>query len=123
MANWINITKEQFDIAYDNHLPSGWIKFAFKYFSKDTERKDMSVKNGVVTFLGSLFLVGYLGTIFNVSKKIIGTAVISYSIGLAILVLYLFSAAFLNNFRINKIRKELGITKDQYNALVSKFYS
>jgi hypothetical protein len=49
--------------------------------------------------------------------------VIPYSIGLAILVLYLFSAVFLNNFRIRKIRKELGITKEEYNALVSIYYS
>jgi len=123
MANITDkISKEQFDIAYDNHLPSGWIKFAYKYFSKETERKDMSVKNTVVYTLGGLFLLGMIATILNLSNKIIGVFVIPYSILLAILVLYLFSAVFLNNWRIRKIRKELGITKWEYDALVSAYY-
>lgn len=29
MTYWINITKEQFDAAYDKHLPSAWVKFAY----------------------------------------------------------------------------------------------
>ena len=123
MANITDkISKEQFDIAYDNHLPSGWIKFAYKYFSRETERKDMSVKNTVVYTLGGLFLLGMIATILNLSNKIIGVFVIPYSILLAILVLYLFSAVFLNNWRIRKIRKELGITKWEYDALVSAYY-
>ena len=40
----------------------------------------------------------------------------------AILVLYLFSAVFLNNRRIRKIRKILGVNKYEYNYLVSRFY-
>jgi len=123
MANWINITKEQFDLAYNNHSPSGWIKFAYKYFSKETEMKDMAVKKTVVGVLIGLFGLGMIATILNLSEKVVGLFVIPYSILLAVLVLYLFSAVFLNNFRIKKICKELGITKEQYNALVSKFYS
>lgn len=116
------ISKEQFDTAYNNHLPSGWIKFAFKYFSKETEMKDMAVKNTVVDVLGGLFLLGLLATIFKLSDKIIGIFVIPYSILLATLVLYLFSAVLLNNWRIRRIRKELGITQDEYDALVSVYY-
>jgi hypothetical protein len=123
MTNWINITKEQFDSAYNNHMPSGWIKFAYKYFSTNTERKDFGVKNTIAYVLGGLFVLGMIASILNLKNEVIGWFVIPYSIILAVLVLYLFSAVFLNNFRINKIRKELGITKEQYNALVSKFYS
>jgi len=36
MADWTTITKEQFDAAYNKHLPNGWIKFAYKYFSNTT---------------------------------------------------------------------------------------
>lgn len=123
MADWTKITKEQFDAAYNNHLPSGWIRFAYKYFSKETEQKNMAVKNTVVYFLLSLFGLGFIATVLNLSNKIVGLFVIPYSILLAVLVLYLFSAVFLNNFRIGKICKELGVTKLEYNALVSKFYS
>lgn len=123
MADWTKITKEQFDAAYNKHLPSGWIKFAYKYFSRETEKKDLALKNSLVFFLLGMFLLGFFGTVFNASHKFIGIATITYSIVLSALVLYLFSAVFLNNFRINKIRKILGVTKWEYNALVSKFYS
>jgi hypothetical protein len=116
------ISKEQFDIAYDNHLPSGWIKFAYKYFSRETERKDMTPKKVVVGVLLGLFALGMIATILGLSDKIIGLFVIPYSILLAVLVLYLFSAVFLNNGRIRRIRKELGITKWEYDALVSVYY-
>jgi len=122
MTDITKITKEQFDAAYNKHLPSSWIKFAFKYFSKSTEQKDMSIKNGVAYILGGLFVFGLLGTMFNVSTVLIKATIIPYSIILAALVLYLFSAVFLNNFRIRKIRKELDINSDEYDALVSKYY-
>jgi hypothetical protein len=123
MADWTKITKEEFDAAYNKHLPSGWIKFAYKYFSKETEMKDMAVKKTVVTVLLSLFGLGFLATVLNLPNKVVGMFVIPYSILLAVLVLYLFSAVFLNNFRIGKIRRILGVTKWEYNSLVSKFYS
>jgi len=116
------ISKEKFDIAYNNHLPNAWIKFAYKHFSRETEKKNMAVKDIVVCILIGLFLVGFIGAIFNTSTKLIAGAIIPYSILLAALVLYLFSAVFLNNRRIRKIRKELGITKDEYDALVSLYY-
>lgn len=123
MTNWINITKEQFDAAYNKHLPSKWIKFAYKYFSKETENEDMDVKNTVTYVLGGLFILGMLATMLNLSDKIIRMFVIPYSILLSALVLYLFSAVFLNNFRIRKIRKELGVTKEQYDVLLRNFHS
>jgi hypothetical protein len=122
MSDWKLITKEQFDAAYNKHLPSEWIKFAFKYFSQQTEMKDMSLKNGVAYILGGLFVFGLLGSIFNVSTVLIKIALIPYSVILASLVLYLFSAVILNNIRIGKIKKELGVNSDEYDALVSKYY-
>ena len=78
MADWTKITKEQFETAYNHHLPNGWIKFAYKYFSKDTEKKDMSVRNSVIYPLIGLFLVGFIGTMFKASRAIIGAVTISY---------------------------------------------
>jgi hypothetical protein len=123
MANITDrITKEQFNAAYNKHLPSGWIKFAFKYFSKEVEKKNMAVKNGVAYFFGGLFLLGFLATILNFSNTIIKVFGLSYAILLTTLALYLFSAVFANNWRIKQIRKELGVTRDEYDALVSAYY-
>ena len=117
----IDITKEQFDSANNNHKPNNWIKFAFRYFSNSTIEKDLSIKNNVVYFLLGIFLVAFLGTIFNIPISIISVATAVFSIVLTLLVLYLFSAVILNKIRINKIRKELGIDKDTYNALLRIF--
>jgi hypothetical protein len=122
MADWTTITKEQFDAAYNKHLPSGWIKFAYKYFSTSTEQKNMSLKNGLAYFLGGLFLVGFLGTIFNANKNFLKFFIGAYAIMLSALVLYLFSAVLLNNYRIGLIKKELGINSDEYDALLAKYY-
>jgi len=122
MADWRTITKKQFDAAYNQHLPSNWIKIAFRYFSKDTERKDFAPRRIITGILLGLFGLGMLATILNLPHKIIGVFVIPYSILLAMLVLYLFSAVILNNLRIRRIRKILGVTKYEYNALVSRFY-
>jgi multidrug efflux pump subunit AcrB len=117
------ITKEQFDTAYNKYLPNKWIKFAYKYFSNETEKKNMSLKNTILYVLFGLFGVGFICTIFGLSKPIIVTITIIYSILLVVLVFYLFSAVFLNNLRINKICEKLNITKEEYNTLVTKIYS
>ena len=116
------ITKKQFDEVYGKHPPNGWIKFAFKYFSKDTEKKNLIVENAVVYFFIGMFFIGFIGTMLNMSRSFIFTTTLLYSIPLTILVLYLFSAIILNNMRINKIIKELGVTKDEYEVLVQKYY-
>jgi hypothetical protein len=116
-----DISKEEFWKVYGNHPPSGWIKFAYKYFSKGTEREDMKLNLTLLYILLSLFLIGFTGTIFGFSRAIIGTATVSFGIILTVLVLYLFSAIMLNNARIGKIAKELGISKYDYNRLVEKY--
>jgi hypothetical protein len=123
MGDINKITKSQFDAAYEKHLPSRWIKFAFKYFSKETEKKDMKISNTIAYILIALFVFGFVGTVFSLSKSILLVTTVSYSIILALLVMYLLSAVILNNRRIVKICKELNISKYQYNTLVEKFYS
>jgi hypothetical protein len=122
MTDISTITKEQFDSAYNKHLPSKFIKFAYKYFSTSTEQKNMELKNSIAYGLLGLFLVGFLGTVFNANKTFIKIFVGLYAIILSALVLYLFSAVILNKIRIGKIKKELGITSDEYNSLISIYY-
>jgi hypothetical protein len=117
-----DITYEQFWKAYNNHPPSGWIRFAYRYFSKETEAKDMKLNRTVVYVLLGLFAVGFIGTAVGLPRPVIGTATIAYSVILAILVLYLFSAVKLNNMRIKRIAMELGVTLLEYNQLAEKYY-
>jgi len=118
----MTITKEQFEVAYNRHLPSKWVSFAFKYFSKETVKKDMALTNILTFLLLGLFGVGFISVALGLSKVIIAASTIGYTSLLALFVLYLFSAVELNNKRITKICKELDITKFQYNELVKEFY-
>ena len=116
------ILKSEFLAAYNAHPPSKWIKFAYKYFSKETEKKDMSLRNHLTFLLLALFFLGFFGTVFKAAPAFIGTVTIAYSIILSILVLYLLSAVLLNNRRLKRVMKILGVSKSQYNWLADKYY-
>lgn len=118
----MKITKEQFDKAYNAHLPNRFIKFAYKYFSTNTEKSDYGVKNTVSYTLGGLFLAGLIATILNASRAIIASFIYTYCVILVVLVGGLFTAVIMNNFRIRKICKDLGIKGWEYNNLVSQYY-
>ena len=122
MNDFNKITKEEFDRAQKKYPPNDWIRFAYKYFSKESEKKNMSLRNNITFIILAFFLLGFFGSIFNASYSFVGTVVIIYAILLSVLVLYLFSAVFLNNLRIKKIAKHLGITKIGYILLVKKLY-
>jgi hypothetical protein len=114
------IRKDQFIDAYNKHLPSKWIKFAYKYFSEETEAKDFIIRDIISYFLLGLLIIGLIGTKFEMARIYIAIPTYIYSVLLISLVLFLFSAVILNNLRINKIRKELGdISKDEYNKLTN----
>lgn len=118
----VDVTKEQFDNACKKYEPNNWIKFAFKYFSKDTIKEDFFVKNSLIYFFVTMFLIGFISTVFNAPRAIISIATMIFSIVLLLLVLYMSSAVILNNLRIKKICKELGIEKSTYEAL-TEFYA
>ena len=122
MIDFKNISKENFFAAYNQYLPAKWIKFAYKYFSKDMETKDMKPKKIIVGFLFALFLIGFFGTVFGLAESVIIPITLTYSILLAILVLFLFAASFANNWRLKKIMKILGITKLEYNILADRYF-
>lgn len=122
MTDFQEISEKQFDIAYNMHLPSKWISFAFKYFSKETEDKKLSLRNNIQYYLIGLFLLGLLSTILKLPTKLIGIFTIMFSIVLVGLVLYLLSAVILNRIRITKIRKDLDVTESEYKYLVDKYY-
>jgi len=121
MGDFKKIKEKEFDKAYNTHLPSNWIKFAFKYFSTKTENENLTLSKNLQYYLTGLFLVGLLATILKVSAKLIGIITIMFSVVLVGVILYTLSAVILNRIRIKKIRKILGVTEAEYNYLVNKF--
>lgn len=117
------ISKQQFEIIYNRHLPNAWTKFIFKYFSKSTEKKNLVVSSTIAWVLGALFLVGFGATVTNLPKLGIIIVTLTYAAILSTLVFGMFAALIMNNIRIKKIAKELGISVVDYNELVDKFYS
>lgn len=123
MVNWKDITKEEFDVAYDKYQPKKWIRFAFKYFSKSTEKKNMKPRKWLAGILLSLFFVGFFATAFKLPRELIATVTYSYFAILSVLVFFLLAAVWSNNLRLKKIIKTLGINIYEYNLLVDKYYS
>jgi uncharacterized membrane-anchored protein len=116
------ITQGEFNVASHKFPPNLWIRLAFKYFSVKTEKTNMKPKKWVSWILLSLFVVGFFATIFNLGSGIVATATLTYTGILVILGIFLGGAVIMNNFRIKKICKELGIDKWEYELLVGKFY-
>ena len=115
------ITKEEFLESYNRHLPSKWMKFVFKYFSQSTLKEDLWLKRIIQGILFGLFGLGMLGAIFNATHTYMFLTTIPFGIILVLVALTMSSGAILNNLRIRKIRKELGITKWEYESLVSLY--
>lgn len=120
--SWKDITLEEFMDAYNTYPPNGWIRFAYKYFSRSTERKNMKPSRFISFTLLGLLLVGLLGTAFNLPHALIGIVTYAYVIGLGVLVLYLLSAVLMNKGRLKKIAKKLGVNMQEYNWLSDKYF-
>ena len=116
-----DITKEEFLAAYNQHLPNAWTKIVFKYFSQSTKPENKWLKKIFVGVELSLFGLGMLGAILNASNTLLAVPTIPFAILLLILGISMFGAFIMNNARINKIRKILGVTIEEYNVLVIWF--
>jgi hypothetical protein len=123
MVNIDSITKEQFDAAYNKFPANAWTIFMFKYFSKGTEQKNLMVSKNIGWLLAGLFVVGFIETALNLPHNLIVISTLIYFGVLAFLGIGMLGAKFMNESRINKIAKTLGVTIEVYNLLVIKFYS
>jgi len=117
------INREQFLATYTKYLPKKWIVFAFKYFSKETEKKNMRLNSVIIFLLGVSFLIGMIGTIAQWPRPIILWATFGYTALLSILVIFLLAAVWVNNVRIKKIAEELGCSLQEYNELADKYFN
>ena len=116
------ITKQEFDLAYNKFQPNLWTKLSFRYFSTNTEKSDMKVRKSLQWVMIALFLVGFVSTVIGLPRPIIAFATITYSLVLLALGIFMGMGALMNNMRIKKISKVLGVTKWEYQALVDLFY-
>lgn len=116
-----SISKNQFLYAYGSYKIPAWVKFVFKYFSKETEKKNMKLNNSITWLLIILFLIGFFSTILNLSTTIVGIVTILFTAFLVMLVLVLLTAILHNNNRIKKICRLLKIKPDEYNVLSDKY--
>jgi uncharacterized membrane protein YhaH (DUF805 family) len=115
------VTKQQFDMVYDKHKPTRFTKFMFKHFSKHSERDKFQLGNVVSFILIALFIIGFIGTAFDGSDKIIGVTTMLFAVLLVCVVILMFIAIHLNNKRIKAISKELGISLSEYSSLVTLY--
>jgi len=116
------ITKEGFDKVYNKYRPNNIEIFVYKYFSTKTLRKDSWLEKYSLIFLSLLFLIGFTGAIFDSHKIILVGGYIFSSVFLIFMVPFLITMCS-KTIRLYRIRKELGITKKEYDILVSKFYN
>lgn len=115
------ITEKEFLAAYNRHLPRKWMKFVFKYFSTNSLKEDLWLRKVLQVILLNLFALGFLGVVFNASRTYMLITSFSFTGILVLIGLTMASGAILNNLRIRKIRKELGITKAEYETLASLY--
>jgi hypothetical protein len=124
MANITDkISKEQFNAACNKYPANAWTKFSFRYFSTNSAQQDLYISKTVKIVLIGLFLVGLIGTILNLPRILIGIATLTFTGILLLIGILMFGAFIMNNSRIKKIRKELNITIDEYNALLLAYSS
>lgn len=93
----------------------------YGYLPGGTTEENLKPSKIITAILLILFVSGFFATVLGLPKAAILPIVILYAIILTALVGSMFSAVILNNLRIRKIRKKLGLTVWQYN-LLADFY-
>lgn len=116
------ITRAEFDKAYDAYPPNAFVKFAYKYFSKSTEKGDMKVSKIFSWVLIGCFVAGFAASVANLSWTFV--AIPTFALGglLIAVAILIGGAAFLNNRRLRKVMKKLNVNKIEYAQLVERFY-
>lgn len=112
------LSKEEFLTVYNKHLPNTWTKFTFRYFSTNTKYADAWVRNIFKGVELSLFGIGFLATVLSFPRFIIAISTITFSLLLLLLGIFMLGGFIMNNRRINKIMKELGLTQEDYDYYV-----
>jgi hypothetical protein len=108
------MTRQDFLAVYEEHQPNAWTRFAFKYFSQETTSDDDWVRDWAVISLGACFVLGLLFVISG-KEDLAKIPTLIFAVGLFSIVILMAGGKIMNNLRIKKIAKELGISIGEYN--------
>jgi len=116
----MEITKEQFDEVYNKYGPGKFLKFVYTYYNVKLKGKPAPLGTWAAV-IG--WVIGTIGIIVfdQLEMKDIAIKFLWAWLPFGALIIS-FPAFWLNQFRIKKIAKKLGISLDQYNKLVEKYY-
>lgn len=114
-----DITREQFLAVYNKYPETKFLKFAYTHYNVKLRRKPRPIGTWAAV-IG--WIIGTLGIIVfdQLGMKEVALKFLWAYVPFAMLIISL-PAHFLNNRRIKKIAKELGVSLDQYNRLVDKY--
>ena len=108
------MTKEEFLTVYNRHQPNAWTWFAFKYFSQETTDDDEWLREAAISVLIALFVMGFVAVVLN-WDDIAKWLTLPFGIILFGIVILMFGGGIMNNLRIKRISRELGISIGEYN--------
>lgn len=114
------ITKEEFDKVYNRYKPGAFLRFAYTHYNVKMKRtpKPIGTWAGVIGWI-----IGTIGLIVfdQLGMKDIAMKFLWAYVPFAAFIISL-PAFLLNQSRTKKIARKLGVSLDEYNKLVDKFY-
>jgi hypothetical protein len=116
------ITKEEFDIVYNKYKAGKFIHFFYDYFNDIINKNKKYLTKYLLIILTVTFFLGFFSTMFNFSKIIIGIPTFIFAVLLVLIIIPNIIARKLNDLRIKRIYKELGITYDDYVYYTNMYY-
>lgn len=116
----MDVSKEKFDAIYNKYAPSKFLNFVYTYYNVKLKRKPTPIGT-LLAVIG--WVIGTLGLIIfdQLGMKEIARIFLWAYIPFAALIISL-PAFLLNQKRIKKIAKELGVSLERYNKLVALYY-
>lgn len=115
------ITKEEFLRVYNSYKPNWFILLLYGFHKPSLTKTGFPYNKYVKYFLLLMFLLGWLGTAAGFSRGFIGTFTWIFMAGIAGIVILTFIASFMNNARLRKVMKKLGIDLQEYNKLTKEY--
>ena len=115
------ITKEQFEKVYNKYPPKKAEIFYFKYFSQQTLQENKWLGWLVALILFIPFLFGFIFAVLNKIELAKIPALVQAGLLVAFAIPWI-TVWYIHLFRIRRIRKELGVSREEYKKLVDKFY-
>lgn len=115
------ITKAKFLSVYNSTKANKFTLFVYRHFAKHDEGENTSMTPIVTISLLSLFMIGFVSTALDLPNQLIAISSILLSVIVFIVVIFIGLAIIMNNMRVKKIQRKLGISNEEYNILFEKY--